>query len=141
MESNNNKTINNKNKNNKPFPFNYRNFIPNIDQNIIENTLSDKNKYIRVIQYNILCDSLLKATTKLTEESIKKFDFYNWENRKKRLLEELKNLNGDLIGFEEFERDEKFIKEFNQIGYEFLNLEQENIVKDVVYYIKKINLI
>ena len=120
MESNNN-NINNNNKNkNKDFPFNYRNFIPNIDQNIIENTLSDKNKYIRVIQYNILCDSLLKATTKLTEESIKKFDFYNWENRKKRILEELKNLNGDLIGFEEFERDENFIKEFNQIGYEFL---------------------
>jgi len=124
MESNNNNNINNNknnyNKNNKPFPFNYRNFIPNIDQNKIENTLSDKNKYIRVIQYNILCDSLLKATTKLTEESIKKFDFYKWENRKQRIFDELKNLDGDLIGFEEFERDENFIKEFNQIGYEFL---------------------
>jgi len=119
MESNNN-NINKNNKNNKLFPFNYRNFIPNIDQNKIENTLSDKNKYIRVIQYNILCDSLLKATTKLTEESIKKFDFYNWDNRKKRIFEELNNLDGDLIGFEEFERDENFIKEFNQIGYEFL---------------------
>jgi mRNA deadenylase 3'-5' endonuclease subunit Ccr4 len=123
MESdnnNNNYNVNVKINNNKSFPFNYRNFIPNIEQNKIENILKDKNKYIRVIQYNILCDSLLSATTKLTEESIKKFGFYNWDNRKKKLFEELKNLNGDLIGLEEFERDENFIKQFNEIGYELL---------------------
>ena len=45
----------------KPFPFNIRNWLPNIDQNEIKSKLKNPNKLIRVINYNLLCDSLLPA--------------------------------------------------------------------------------
>ena len=43
----------------KPFPFNIRNWLPNIDQNEIKSKLKNPNKLIRVINYNLFFFHLL----------------------------------------------------------------------------------
>jgi hypothetical protein len=61
----------NKGKNQeKPFPFNIRNWLPNIDQNEIKSKLKNPNKLIRVINYNLLCDSLLPVSTHIKEHEL-----------------------------------------------------------------------
>ena len=70
------------------------------------------------MQYNILCDSLLPISTRIIEEDLKKLPHLSWENRSKKIIEELKTLNGDLISLTELENDVNFMRELNNAGYE-----------------------
>ena len=45
-------------KSEKPFPFHFRNWLPNIDSSEIKSKLKNSNKYIRIINYTLLCNSL-----------------------------------------------------------------------------------
>lgn len=99
----------NKNKN---FPFNVRNFVPDIEM--------DRNdpKLIRVISYNILCDSLVSVSTQIQEEDINKLPYMQWENRRNKILMEINELNADIICIQEFERDKVFIEEMAKNNYD-----------------------
>lgn len=100
------------NQEEKQFPFNYRTWVPNINIDL------NQSNIIRVINYNILCDSLLPISSNIKEESLQKYPFYQWKIRRSKILNELKNINGDIICFEEIERDEVFIDELSKQGYE-----------------------
>lgn len=101
---------------NNPFPFNYRSWVPDL------NIPTDSDKYVRVISYNILCDSLLSVSTQISEEDIVKTPYLQWENRKKVIIQEILALKADIICMQEFERDEALIKELGQAGYNVWNL-------------------
>ena len=103
----------------RPFPYNVRNWIPEIEPEKIISNLKHPHYLTRVVQYNILSDSLLPISTKIVEDDLVKLPHLSWENRSKKILSELKTLNADLISLCEFERDENFIKELNSYGYEF----------------------
>lgn len=96
---------------NKPFPFSHRVWVPNVD-------LEKSEEYVRVISYNILCDSLITVSTEIDESQHEKFPFFKWENRRRGILAELKELDGDIICLQEFERDEIFIEEMGKMGYD-----------------------
>lgn len=104
---------------NNPFPYNYREWLPDIKTEEIQSVISNPNRLIRVINYNILADSLLPISTKIKESELDKLPHLKWENRAQKLFEELKELNGDIICIEEIERDESFISKLVSIGYEF----------------------
>ncbi len=99
---------------NKNFPFNFRFFVPEINIDNFENN----SDYFRVITYNILADSLLPVSTQMDESELKKYSYMHWTNRKQNILAELKELRGDLICIQEFERDEEFISTLGNIGYD-----------------------
>ena len=103
----------------RPFPYNVRRWIPEIEPEKIITKLKHPHYLTRVVQYNILCDSLLPISTKIVEEDLVKLPYLSWENRSKKILMELKTLNADLIALIEFEKDQNFIKELNNNGYEF----------------------
>ena len=102
----------------KPFPYNIRSWYPDIPLEKITEKLSQNQFPIRVVQYNILCDSLLPISTYIVEEDLKLLPYLSWENRRKKILEELKTLEADLISLIEMENDNEFMKELNNIGYE-----------------------
>ena len=102
----------------KPFPYNVRRWLPEIELDKIIPSLKHPHYHTRIIQYNVLCDSLLPISTKIVEDDIPKLPYLLWENRSKKILSELKTLNGDLISLIEIEKDENFIKELNSYGYE-----------------------
>ena len=97
-ESNNNNNIQNKDQSNepykiisqKPFPYNIREWYPDIE--------------------------LEKILEKIP--NTQKLPHLSWENRSKKILEELKTLNGDLISITEIENDSNFMRELNNVGYE-----------------------
>ena len=90
-----------------------RHWVPNIN---IDRT----DKHIRILTYNILCDSLLSCSTQIEKEELSKYPFLDWETRKKSILQELTELNGDLVCIQEFEKDESFIKYMGQNGYDVI---------------------
>ena len=102
----------------QPFPYNIRSWYPDIPLEKISSKLSKNQCLIRIVQYNILCDSLLPISTHIIEEDLQKFPYFSWANRSKKILEELKTLNGDMISLIEIENDSNFMKEMNNIGYE-----------------------
>ena len=102
----------------KPFPYNIRSWYPDVPLEKIMEKLTKTQSHIRIVQYNILCDSLLPISTHIVEEDLKLCPFYLWENRRKKILEELKTLNADLISLAEMENDPEFMKELNNSGYE-----------------------
>ena len=69
-----------------PFPYNIRSWYPDIPLEKITEKLSNTQYPIRIVQYNILCDSLLPISTHIVEEDLKLCPFYLWENRKKKIL-------------------------------------------------------
>ena len=101
-------------------PLYLRNWIPNIEPLEIKSKLKNPNKYIRIINYNLLCDSLLAASTHIKESDLTKLPYLNWEIRREKLLSELKEIDGDLIGFEEIERDDKFMEYFIKNDYNLI---------------------
>ena len=113
IEESNNNNIQNQDQSNesykiisqKPFPYNIREWYPDIELEKILEKIPNTQYPIRVIQYNILCDSLLPVSTRIVEEDLKKLPHLSWENRSKKILEELKTLNGDLISITEIEND------------------------------------
>jgi CCR4-NOT transcription complex subunit 6 len=98
---------------NKSKQISLRNWVPEIN---IEK--SDKN--IRIITYNILCDSLLSCSTEINEEELANFPNLKWEERKKKILDELRELDADIICLQEFERDEEMIKYLGEMGYDVI---------------------
>jgi len=102
----------------KPFPYNIRNWYPDIPYEKILEKLSNTQYPIRIVQYNVLCDSLLPVSTRIVEDDIKKLPHLLWENRSKKILEELITLNADLISLTEIENDINFMKELNKARYE-----------------------
>ena len=103
----------------EPFPYNYRKWIPEFKTETLLSKLKHPNHLIRVVQYNILCDSLLPISTKIIEEDIKLLPHLSWENRSQKILNELKTINADLIGLTEIENDVNFIKKLHESNYEF----------------------
>jgi mRNA deadenylase 3'-5' endonuclease subunit Ccr4 len=99
---------------NKSFPFNFRYFVPEM---FIDN-MHENPDYIRVISYNILCDSLITVSTEIDEKDLLNYPYMQWEERKRKIVEELNQLNGDIICLQEFERDEELIKTFSSMGYD-----------------------
>ncbi len=93
--------------NNKPL----RNWVPNI-------TLDQNEKLIRVMSYNILCDSLICASTKYAEEDCETNPILRWSDRKKKIIDEILEHKSDIICIQEFERDEEFIKIMGENSYE-----------------------
>lgn len=110
--------INEEEKTEKPFPYNVRRWVPEVDNDKIIQKLKHPHYLTRVVQYNILSDSLLPISTKIVEEDLVKLPHLSWENRSKKILSELKTLDADLITLIELERDENFMKELNNYGYE-----------------------
>lgn len=99
------------NHNNKPFPFNYRSWVPNVE------IPEESEKYIRVLNYNLLCDSLSSVSTNMYEEDLAKLPYMHWQNRRKVIVKEVLDLKADIVCFQEFERDEELIKELGASGY------------------------
>lgn len=102
-----------------PFPFNYREWLPNIDMSLLLSKLQNKDYLIRVMSYNILCDSLLPISTKIPETATSQFPYLQWTYRAKQLLNEITQVSPDIICFQEIERDENyFIPGMHSQGFE-----------------------
>jgi mRNA deadenylase 3'-5' endonuclease subunit Ccr4 len=108
----------------KKFPFNYRSWAPKIELDV-----SNNPNLIRIVSYNILCDSLLPISTQIDESELPKLPYLLWENRRQAILNEITELKPDLICFQEFERDTIIIEEFWKMGY------------DVIYKYININIV
>lgn len=107
------KNIDNSIEGNKStFPLNIRKWVPklNLDMN--------SSKYLRVLSYNILCDSLLSISTNIREAEIKRMPFLKWEERRKKILQEITALNPDIICLQELERDEFLISELGKLKFD-----------------------
>jgi mRNA deadenylase 3'-5' endonuclease subunit Ccr4 len=100
---------------NKNFPFNYRTWVHEIQIN------NSNGEYIRVVTYNILADSLLSISTQIHESEFENLPHLLWENRRASILEELKELDGDVLCLQEFEKDELMIEELGKLGYDVKN--------------------
>ena len=102
-----------------PFPFNYREWLPNIDMSLLLSKLQNKDYLIRVMSYNILCDSLLPVSTKIPENATTQFPYLQWSFRAKQLLNEITQISPDIICFQEIEKDENyFIPGLHLQGFE-----------------------
>jgi mRNA deadenylase 3'-5' endonuclease subunit Ccr4 len=91
---------------NKPL----RNWTPNIQ-------LEDTN-LIRVMSYNILCDSLICISTDYKEEECETNPILKWSDRKTKITKEILEHKCDIISIQEFEKDEDFIRTMGQNSYE-----------------------
>jgi hypothetical protein len=117
----NNNNNNNNNYNNNPLKkFDKskpptRTWVPEIQKN-------QKNNYIRVMSYNILCDSLASISTNIKESELKNFPFLNWEIRRKKILEEIKLHSPDILCIQELERDEILLNSLGEMGFDVKNL-------------------
>jgi mRNA deadenylase 3'-5' endonuclease subunit Ccr4 len=97
----------------KPFPLNERRYVPNFE------IKEDDENNVRVISYNILCDSLFTVSTQIPEEEMKRFPYYQWNERRSKIIKEITStIKGDIICFQELERDEEWLKEFAEAGYD-----------------------
>lgn len=108
----NNQTHTHKRNQQLNFPFNCRQWAPNIDLSNYSSNI------LRVVSYNILADSLLSISTQIVEEDLDKVPHMNWCNRSKAIMNEINELNPDIICFQEFERDENFIRQLRLKGYD-----------------------
>lgn len=96
----------------------YRQWFPELPTDF-DKTLPPNSSVLRVLQYNILSDSLLPVSTKIIEEDCLNTPYLKWENRSQKILKEILYYNAELVGLEEFERDEKIIQELLKNDYEF----------------------
>jgi mRNA deadenylase 3'-5' endonuclease subunit Ccr4 len=80
--------------------------------------LDNSDKLIRVMSYNILCDSLLCTSTNYKEEVCETSPILKWSERKNKIIKEILEHKCDIICIQEFERDEEFIKIMGQNSYE-----------------------
>lgn len=102
------------NNNQKPLIPTSRTFSPSFP------LLNSNNSLLRITSYNILCDSLLPVSLGISDEDISKYKFTEWSYRKNIIINELKHYDSDIIGIQEFEKDEDFIERLKQIGYDIL---------------------
>lgn len=103
----------NKTKKDKKYPFNVREWVPfvNIEKN---------SNIVRVVTYNILCDSLISSSADIDEYNCKNNPLYMWDTRKKVILEELQEIDGDIICIQEFEKDDDIINKFAEVKYDVI---------------------
>lgn len=94
------------------YPLNIRKWVPklNIDLN--------SNNYFRVMSYNILCDSLLSISTNIKETELNKMPFIKWDERRKKILEEISTLKPDILCIQELERDDYLIAELGKKNFD-----------------------
>lgn len=90
---------------NKTFPFNMREWIPFVE-------LEKREDIVRVVTYNILCDSLISTSADIDEYNCKNNPLFKWDDRKKKILDELTQIDGDIICIQEFEKDDDIINYF-----------------------------
>lgn len=120
------------NMNDKPL----RKWTPNIDTDIY------RDKMIRVMTYNILCDSLITVSTGIDEKECENNPILKWSERKQRILKEIVEFKSDIVCIQEFEKDEEFIRIMGQNSYDVIillfsvlsNQEQVLILKAVLLF-------
>jgi len=94
------------------FPLNIRKWVPKLNIDL------SSNKYLRVLSYNILCDSLVSISTNIKESELNKMPFIKWEERRKKIFEEISTLTPDIICLQELERDEYLISELGKMNFD-----------------------
>jgi mRNA deadenylase 3'-5' endonuclease subunit Ccr4 len=96
------------------FPFNIREWVPFVE-------IKKDSNIVRVVTYNILCDSLISTSADIDEYNCKNNPLYMWENRKNVILEELAQIDGDIICFQEFEKDDDILNHFAEKKFDVFN--------------------
>ena len=125
--------FNNQNQNhNKSNNYNYNNNNNNSTKKydkkpptrkwIPEININPKNNYIRVMSYNILCDSLASISTNIKESEFKNLQYLNWEIRRQKILNEIKLHLPDILCLQELERDEILLNSLGELGYDVNNI-------------------
>ena len=77
--------------------------------------------YIRVMNYNILAPNLFYNSVRLEEEEEEKEEIYEWSYRSNLIIKMIKNLEIDIICFEELEEEdnENFINQLKELNYNY----------------------
>ena len=77
--------------------------------------------YIRVMNYNILAPNLFYNSVRLEEEEEEKEEIYEWSYRSNLIIKMIKNLEIDIIYFEELEEEdnENFINKLKELNYSY----------------------
>jgi mRNA deadenylase 3'-5' endonuclease subunit Ccr4 len=96
------------------YPFNIRKWVPNIDID------SKSNNYIRIMSYNILCNSLVGVSTNLKEHQLEKMSFIKWEERRKKIISEITVINPDVLCLQELEKDDYLISELAKLNFDVI---------------------
>jgi len=93
--------------------------IINIDDNKFININKKKSENIlRVLQFNILAQSLLQQSIRLSNKNLFETNKnFKWEFRLELIIQIIKQLNCDLICFQEFENESKFNSKLNELNY------------------------
>ena len=96
--------------------------IINIDDNKFININQKKSENIlRVLQFNILAQSLLQNSIRLSNKNLFETNKnFKWEFRLELIIQLIKDLNCDLICFQEFENETKFISKLNNLNYSII---------------------
>lgn len=105
--------------NQMPFPLNVRKWIPKIEIDL------NSGKYIRVMTYNILCDSLLSISTNIKESELNKMPYLKWEERRLKIINEISVLRPDIVCLQELEKDDFLINEFGRLNYDVISFFQK----------------
>ena len=96
--------------------------IINIQENKFININKKKSENIlRVLQFNILAQSLLQQSIRLSNKNLLETNkFFKWEFRMELIIKIIKQLNCDLICFQEFENESKFNSKLNELNYSII---------------------
>lgn len=83
---------------------------------------SIKKETIKILSYNILAQSLLSDSLKMTEEQIKNTTYLDIDYRSNKIVETIDNLNPDICLFQEYEKQSKLKEKLktNNHSYEIL---------------------
>jgi len=107
------KNIENIKENNySAFPLNIRKWVPNLEIDL------SSNQYLRVMSYNILCDSLLSISTNIKESELNKMPFLKWNERRKKILEEILIIKPDILCIQELEKDDFLIAGLGKMNFD-----------------------
>ena len=123
------------------------NNIINIDDNKFININQKKPENIlRVLQFNILAQSLLQNSIRLSNKNLFETNKnFKWEFRSELIIQLIKDLNCDLICFQEFENETKFISKLNNLNYSIIFKKRPGKEKKegcaILFNNKKFNLI
>ena len=96
--------------------------IININDNKFININQKKSENIlRVLQFNILAQSLLQNSIRLPNKNLFETNKnFKWDFRLELIIQLIKDLNCDLICFQEFENETKFISKLNNLNYSII---------------------
>ena len=80
-------------------------------------TVKESN-ILRITTYNILSDSLTSVSLGIEDNDIQNYPYLKWSYRSNKILKEIQELKSDIVAVQEFEKDQKFIDELQNIGYD-----------------------